>query len=70
MKQLNFRIGENTMLIAENMLKELNKENTMECMSDNDDIDFGTVLEFCCTSDIPHKLRCSDGIDRILSFDN
>lgn len=58
------------MLMAENMLKELNGEINSECMSDNDDIDFGTVFSFCSTSKEERKLRFSNGEERSLSFDN
>lgn len=60
------------MLIAKNMLGALSDETDIdEYKNNNDDFDFGKVLEFCSSNPVHsgHKLRCSDGQERIFSFD-
>lgn len=57
------------MLIADNLLKEL-QNDTLEYKNDNDDIDFGTVLNFYSSNATEPRLRCSDGQERAFSFDD
>lgn len=62
------------MLKADNLLHDLNcMDDDCEYKSDNDDFDFGKVLEFCATpaqqeSSAASGIRCSDGICRIFTF--
>lgn len=55
--------------LLESLLKEDNTENYTNC---NDDHDFGKVLAFYSSGDTKtqgHKLRYSDGQEKVFSFD-
>lgn len=62
------------MLKADNLIHDLSSvESDCEYRSDNDDFDFGKVLEFCITPTQQGKnstsgIRCSDGVYRDFTF--
>lgn len=59
------------MLEIKSLLEALSDNEEMEqYQDDNDDYDFGKVLEFCSESTLrQHKIRYSDGTIKEISFD-
>lgn len=59
------------MLAANDMLEALTKTTACESYQNhNDDADFGDVLDICQDNSLTgNKIRCSDGQERVFSFD-
>lgn len=60
------------MLEAKKLVEALSKEqkDVPTTFSNSDDYDFGEVLKFCSDNKLPkHKIRYSDGVERINNFD-
>lgn len=58
---------------AHNLLDALKEQEHSEVHDQNNDIDFGEVLQFCNLGQPKtqgHKLRYSDGQERSFSFDD
>lgn len=70
--KIKIEIGGNKMLASYDMLDLLSKINDDEpYQNHNDDEDFGKVLEECQDDKLTgHKLRCSDGKERVFSFED
>lgn len=56
------------MLVADNLLKALNNNNSADYKNANEDYDLGDVLRFYDDKSENHKIRYTDGTEKILSF--